>query len=137
MEDWEVRLCLRNEERGDPVMIKSGQEACCLKGGEEGRAPPSVWEKYWNKETLLNQTGHSQSRAEGQGQRNQGLEPGGKREGAQGLETMDTQSKKAPDTMAPGQHETLCHMLVCPCAPHQDQLQRLHPAPYSPVILSE
>lgn len=96
------------------MTIKSGQEACCLKGEEEGRAPPSVWEKYWNKETLLDQTGHSPSRAEGQGQGNQGLEPGGKR-GAQGLKkTMDTQSEKAPDKVTPGQHETLCHMLACP-----------------------
>lgn len=68
--------------RGNPVAIKSGPEThrpetvslllnrvsdlvLChqghteaqalphLKGGEEGRAPLSVWEKYWNKERLL------------------------------------------------------------------------------------
>lgn len=68
---WTRRQCLKDGERGNPVTIKSGQKACCpetvrlllnhvsdlllysqghieaqawphLKGGEEGRTPPSV-----------------------------------------------------------------------------------------------
>lgn len=114
MEDWEVRLCLRDEERGDPVMIKSGQEACCLKGEEEGRAPPSVWEKYWNKETLLDQTGHSQSRA------------GGKAKGTKGW--SQEEREKEPRVWRPWIHrarkhltrwplDNMRHSVTCWCAP--------------------
>lgn len=77
-----------------------------LRGREEGRAPPSVWEKYWNKERLLDKTGHSQSRAEGQGQRNGKLEPG----------------EKGGTTMSPSSTPGL--------------LQRLYPGPCRPVIIS-
>lgn len=143
------RPCLKDEERGNPMMVKSGQEACCpemvsllpcsqghteaqawphLKGVEEGRAFPQ-----YGRNTGIRRDSwirpDSQSGAKGQGQRNQGLNPGGKRE-AQGLgEPMDTQSKRALEKVAPGQHETLCHSLrhfvACWCAPE------LHTRTYS------
>lgn len=124
------RPCLKDEERGNPMMVKSGQEACCpemvsllpcsqghteaqawphLKGVEEGRAFPQYGRNTGiRRDSWIRRD--SQSGAKGQGQRNQGLEPGGKRE-AQGLgEPMDTQSKRALEKVAPGQHETLSQL---------------------------